>query len=159
MQSEMISKPCLRFLSVCASIDTEVDRILDRLLRGSKPHAYLLSHFLRPLIFRRNDTLCPFRSCHVSMRSTLALCDSSAFHVWSTKLWLVCIETTDNISISEVVSKTRIENCTVYFDNILNANDSALLHRMEDLSKNVNLSIFLQVKAENIFQPAGESSR
>ena len=67
---------------------------------------------------------------------------------------------TDNISIaSEVVSKTRIENCTVYFDNILNANDSALLHRMEDLSKNVNLSIFLQVKAENIFQPAGESSR
>ena len=94
------------------------------------------------------------------MRSTLALCDSSAFHVWSTKLWLVFIETTDNISIaSEVVSKTRIENCTVYFDNILNTNDSALLYRMEDLSKNVNLSIFLQVKAENIFQPAGESSR
>ena len=27
---------------------------------------------------------------------------------------------------------------------------------MGDLSKNVNLSIFLQVKAENIFQPVGE---
>ena len=30
MQSEIISKPWQRFSSVCASIDTEVDRILDR---------------------------------------------------------------------------------------------------------------------------------
>ena len=45
MQSEMISKPCQRFAS--ASIDTEVDRILDRLLPGNNPHAYLSSHFLR----------------------------------------------------------------------------------------------------------------
>ena len=28
MQSEMISKPCQRFSSVCASIDTEVDRMI-----------------------------------------------------------------------------------------------------------------------------------
>ena len=66
MQSEMISKPCQRFASVCASIDTEVDRILDRLLRGSKPHAYLSSHFLlRSLIFKHNDTLCPCQSSYV----------------------------------------------------------------------------------------------
>ena len=30
---------------------------------------------------------------------------------------------------------------------------------MDDLNKNANLSIFLQVKAENIFQPVGELSR
>ena len=73
MQSEMISKPCQHFSSVCASIDTEVDRILDRLLRGNKPHAYLSSHFLRSLIFKRNDTLCPCRSCHVPLSLHLAL--------------------------------------------------------------------------------------
>ena len=71
MQSEMISKPWKRFSSICASIDTEVDRILDRLLRGNKPHAYLLSHFLRSLIFKRNDTLCPCRSCHEDMTKDL----------------------------------------------------------------------------------------
>ena len=66
----MISKPCQHLLSVCASIDTEVDCILDcildRLLCGNKPHAYLLLHFLRSLIFKRNDTFCPCRSCHAN---------------------------------------------------------------------------------------------
>ena len=57
------------------------------------------------------------------MRSALALCDSSAsgFHVLPRKLWLVCTGTTDNSSMArKVVSKTGIENCTVYFDHILN---------------------------------------
>ena len=63
MQSEMILKPCQCSSSVCASIDTEVDR----LLHGNKPHAYLSSCFLQSLIFKCNDTLCPCRSCHVSL--------------------------------------------------------------------------------------------
>ena len=57
------------------------------------------------------------------MRSALALCDcsSSEFHVLP-RLWLVCTGKTDNSSMArKVVSKTGIENSTVYFDHILNA--------------------------------------
>ena len=45
------------------------------------------------------------------------------FHVLPRKLWLVCTGTTDNSSMMarKVVSTTGIENCTVYFDQILNA--------------------------------------
>ena len=80
------------------------------------------------------------------MRSALALYDSSGFHVWPRKLWLVCIGTTDSNSIArKVVSKTGIENCTAHFDDILNAESLSyqiqdILYGMEDLSKNVNLS-------------------
>ena len=58
------------------------------------------------------------------MRSAFALYNSSAsgFHVLPRKLWLVCIETTDNSSMErKVVFKTKIENFTVYFDHNLNA--------------------------------------
>ena len=60
----------------------------------------------------------------ISMRFPLALYDSSAsvFHVLPRKLWLVCIGTTDSSSMArKMASKTGIENCTVYFDHILNA--------------------------------------
>ena len=78
------------------------------------------------------------------MRSALAICDSSEFHVWPRKLWLVCIGTIQAIA-SKVVSKTGSENCTMHFDNILNAEwlgyqTQDILYGMEDLSKIVNLS-------------------
>ena len=48
-------------------------------------------------------------------------CSSSEFHVLP-RLWLVCTGKTDNSSMArKVVSKTGIENSTVYFDHILNA--------------------------------------
>ena len=40
MQSEMISKPCQRFSSVCASIDTEVDRMIACCGATSLMHIY-----------------------------------------------------------------------------------------------------------------------
>ena len=62
----------------------------------------------------------------ISIRSALplALCDSSAsgFQVLPRKLWLVYTGTTDNSSMAlKVVSKTGIQNSTVCFDHILNA--------------------------------------
>ena len=46
----------------------------DHLLCGNKPHAYLSSHFLRSLIFKRNDTLCPCWSCHVLWLFLILFC-------------------------------------------------------------------------------------
>ena len=54
------------------------------------------------------------------MRSTLALCDRSGFHVLPRKLWLECIGKTDNSIARKAISKTGIENCTVHFNHILN---------------------------------------
>ena len=61
-------------------------------------------------------------------------------------LWLVCTGTTDNSSMArKVVSKTGIENCSVYFDHILNAEWLSYqiqdtLSGMQYLKKNVNSS-------------------
>ena len=59
-----------------------------------------------------------------SMRSALALWGrfATAVGFMSCKLWLVCIGTTDNNSTAKrMIYKTGIENCTVHFDHILNA--------------------------------------
>ena len=123
MQSEMISKPWQRFSSVCASIDTEVDPILDRLLRGNKPHAYLLLYFLRSLIFKHNDTLCPCQSCHVVCFLTVA---GSRTKFWYTVLFTVHISFTWVFkTYSKKTTCTRDSSCT-----ILNKNCIQLFQKM-----------------------------
>ena len=93
----------------------------------------------------------------ISMRSTLPLCDSSTFHIWSRKLYMASVYWNNwqkFHSKGKWSLKQELETVLCILIIFWMLNDSALLYRMEDLSTNVNLSIFLQVKTEtDIFRP------